>query len=403
MGNPGSIQWSLWLCLAAITGVPFYFKNWLDRTRPIFAEAVQTKTTHLSSLIFVLLFSGGFIFNRQNQGAAMVLLFAAVISFSFLYQFAGRYQISMNRLKTEPLAAHGASIRKNASRLFVGAALCLLMSKVNLLVLVLPLAIPFFMPLFVRLQHSCSPMADSPLKQAILHKFSEEEIPLSEVFLIDDPHSPSKNAFITGSSLGAGPFGQTLFITIPLISDLNETEILAVALHEAAHAKRNHGIKRIFMSTGLMVLCAFWITVPIAFLVPKNLALIGASVFATVFAQAFFLSKVIAQQEHEADLLSVRMGASSNALIKAISTLSATGGSSKNRILRILAGNLYPTAESRIEEILSCGASESKPLFGNKPALLAYSLLVLGVVFWAANVRTQPANISHSEDRIVSR
>jgi Zn-dependent protease with chaperone function len=403
MGNPSSIQMSVWICLAGITGVPFYFKNWLDRTKPILAENVQNKTTRLSTLIFALLFTGGFIFNRSNQGAAMVLLFAAVISFSFLYQFAGRYQVSMNRQKPEPLAAHGASIRKNASRLLVGAALCFLMSKVNLLVLVLPLAIPFLMPLFVRLQHSCTPMADSPLREEILGKFKEEEIPLSNIYLIDEQDSDVKNAFITGSSLGAGAFGQTLFITLPLIHELNETEIMAVSLHEAAHAKRHHGLKRILASIALMVLCAFWITVPLAFLFPKNLALLGASIFATVFAQAFFLSKSIARQEKEADLIAVRMGASSNALIEAIQKLSGSNKPSKNAILRILSGNLYPTPDSRIEEILSCGASETKPVFDNKPALLAYSLLVLGVVFWAANVRTPPANISHSEERVVSR
>ncbi|MBU6153125.1 MAG: M48 family metalloprotease [Bdellovibrionales bacterium] len=403
MGNPSTIQLSVWICLAGITGVPFYFKNWLDRTRPILAEQVQNKTTRLSTLIFGLLFLGGFIFNRQNQGAAMVLLFAAVISFSFLYQFAGRYQISMNRQKREPLAAHGASIRKNASRLVVGATLCFLMSKVNLLVLVLPLAIPFFMPLFVRLQHACAPMADSPLKQQILAKFTEEEIPLSNIYLIDDQDSNSKNAFITGSSLGAGAFGQTLFLTLPLIQELNETEILAVALHEAAHAKRHHATKRILLSIALMVLCAFWITVPLAFLFPKNFALLGASIFGTVFAQALFLSKVITRQELEADLMAVRMGASSNALIEAIRKLSGQSKASKNPVLRVLSGNLYPTTDSRIEEILSCGASEKEPVFSNKPAVLAYSLLVLGVVFWASNVRAPQANVSHSEGRIVSR
>jgi Zn-dependent protease with chaperone function len=246
-------------------------------------------------------------------------------------------------------------------------------------------------------------MENSPLKQEILAKFAVEEIPLSNIYLIDDQDSPSKNAFITGSSWGAGAFGQTLFITLPLISELNETEILAVALHEAAHAKRHHGTKRILASVGLMVLCAFWITVPLAFLFPKNFVLLAASIFATVFAQALFLSKVITRQEQEADLIAVRMGASSNALIEAIQKLSGETKASNNRILRVLSGNLYPTPTSRIEEILSCGASEKTPVFGNKPAVLAYSLLVLGVVFWAANVRTPPANVSHSEDRVVSR
>jgi hypothetical protein len=90
------------------------------------------------------------------------------------------------------------------------------------------------------------------------------------------------------------------------------------------------------------------------------------------------------------------MGASSNALIEAIQKLSGETKASKNRVLRVLSGNLYPTPTSRIEEILSCGASEKTPVFSNKPAVLAYSLLVLGVVFWAANVRTPPAIISHS-------
>ena len=407
MLNPSSNHIAIWTCLAGITGVPFYFKNWLDRTKPILAENVQNKTTRLSMLIFGMLFTGGFIFNRSSQGSAMVLLFAAIISFSFLYQFAGRYQTRMNqRNPASPdqiRAAHIASLRKNGSRLIVGAALCLLFSKAHLLILILPFAIPFFTPLFVRMQHACSPLAESPLRAEIEAKFKEEGIPLSGIYLIDDPESDVKNAFITGSSLASGFMGQTLFMTLPLIRTLREREILAVAMHEAAHARNNHGSKRIAASVLLMVLCAFWISVPVAFLFPKNLPLIAASIFGTVFAQAFFLSKVIAKQEHEADLLAVRMGASSDALVDAIEKLSSGRLSPSNRILRILSGNLYPTETSRIEEIRSCGASENEAVFQNKPALLAYSLLVLGVVFWAANVRTPPANNSHSEDRIVSR
>lgn len=407
MLNPSSNHIAVWTCIAGITGVPFYFKNWLDRTRPILAETVQNKTTRLSMLIFGILFAGGFLFNRNSQNSAMVLLFAAIISFSFLYQFAGRYQTEMNR-RVRPTpehtrATHLASLRRNGSRLVVGAGLCLLFSKFHLLILLLPFAIPFFTPLFVRMQHACSPLADSPLRLEIEAKFKEEGIPLSGVFLIDDPESEVKNAFITGSPLAAGFMGQTLFITLPLIRELNHQEILAVAFHEAAHAQNHHGSKRIFSSVFLMILCAFWISVPVAFLFPKNLPLIAASIFGSVFAQAFFLSKVVTKQEHEADLLAVRMGASSDALVTAIEKLSCGKIRTSNRILRILSGNLYPSEASRIKEIHSCGESVNTPVFQNKPAFLAYSLLVLGVVFWAANVRTVPANNSHSEDRIVGR
>jgi len=174
------------------------------------------------------------------------------------------------------------------------------------------------------------------------------------------------------------------------------------SFHEAAHARLRHGTSRLFASVGLMILSAFWITLPVAFLLPKNLVAIAASILVAVFAQAFLLSKVISKQEHEADLLAVRLGTSSDALIRALQKLRpATEG--RSPLLRVLSGNLYPTHQARIDAILACEVPGSTRLFKNPASVLAYSMLVMGVVLWAAHVRTPPANVSYSEEAIVSR
>jgi Zn-dependent protease with chaperone function len=412
MLNPNSRDWILLACLALITGAPFYFKNWLDRTRPLFAETVQKKTTHLSILIFAALFTGGFLYRQENSKIAGALLFAAILSFSFLYQFAGRYQRDAGRLGQasripNPIQNHAANLRLSGARLVFGALLVLVFSKFHLFILLAPVLIPFVTPLFLRLQHSCSPMSDSELRSSIMNAFARESVPLANIYLIDQDEngtdSGQKNAFLAGTGLGFGPFGRTLFITLPLIRALEEKELRAVVLHEAAHAVQNHSIKRIVASVGLMVMATFWITLPVAFLMPTRLLAISLSVIATVFVQALLLSRFIARQEHEADLLAVQMGASSNALISALRKLSEGGDGAQNTLMRVLSGNLYPTVQARIACIGECEVPGRARVFPSPAHSLAYSLLVLGVVFWSAGARHEQAKFSYSERPMAGR
>ncbi len=413
MLNPTENEIAVWTSLGVITGAPFYFKNWLDRTRPILAEVVQKKTSALSGIIFMALFAGSFVFKSSHSNVALALLFAAIISFSILYQTAARYQHTMNRLKPESLVNHKASLRQTAGRFLVGAAACLIITKINFAIFILPFLIPFLSPLFIRIQHPTTHLSDSALKEELLALFKEQGVPLSSIRLINSTGINGQingqiNAMIAGSSIGAGPFGRTLFITLATFEKLNLNEIKAVALHEAAHLKLSHPSKRILGSIALMLVSTFWITLPVCFLAPGNPYLIFASILGTLYLQASLMCNLISRQEHEADLMAVSMGASSDALISALNRADASkpqaqGSAITHRVARILSGNLYPTLASRIEAIRSCEVPSHLNPFKISASTLAYSLLVLGVVFWSANVRNEPAKVSHLKETVAVR
>ena len=403
MLNPHMNEFAVFICLAVITGAPFYFKNWLDRTRPVLADTVHRKTSFLSGLIFFALFTGAFAFKGNTPRVGGGLLFAAIVSFSILYQFAGRYSHSMNRIRPESLVSHKASLRQTAGRFVMGLLLFASIAKVNLLILVLPFIIPFVTPVYLRIQHKATRMADSTLRAGILNTFRTEGVPLSNVFILDDPNSTQKNALITGSGFGIGPFGRTLFITLSLFESLNEEELRAVILHEAAHLKSNHVLKRILATVFLMIGSAYWVVVPTAFVLPGNIpAILGAMALA-LLVHAWLLSRVITKQEHEADLAAVSMGASSNALVSALEKVSEGRKEIQTPVLRLINGNLYPTVAARIQAIRACGAPESTRVFTQPSRVLAYSLMVMGVVLWSANGRYHTANVSHSERTIAGR
>ncbi len=400
MLNPNEL--AVWICLAVIVGAPFFFKTWLDHKRPVLADEVQKKTSLLSTLIFVALFTGGFAFREASSSMGGALLFAAVISFSILFQIAGRYQLSMNRARPVSLVSHQASLRQTAGRFAVGAAITAILAQWNLAIFFVPFAIPFLMPLFLRLQHRCSPMAESELKNSILDSFRHEGVLLSQVLIVDDPNSSVKNAFLAGTGFGVGAFGRTLFITLPLIESLNDDELRAVLLHEAAHLKQNHTSKRIFSAVGLMVLSAFWVVLPAVYLFHSQPVVVLLSIPVSVLLQAFLFSRVVSRQEHEADLAAVAMGASSDALVSALEKTVQGIHEQKNSFLRILNGNLYPVLSERVGAIRSCEVP-ARFLRSRRSFALAYSLLVTGVVFWAANHSADPAKVSRSEETVAIR
>jgi Zn-dependent protease with chaperone function len=405
MLNPNSNETAVWICLGVIIGAPFFFKTWLDQVRPVLAHEVQKKTTLLSWIIFIALFTGGFAFNSASSSLGGALLFAAIISFSILFQIAGRYQLSMNRAEPRSLTREKASLRQTAGRFAVGAALCAILSKFSLAVIFLPFAIPFLMPLFIRLQHSCTPMADSMLKLEIINQFKNEGVMLENILIVDQAGSDTKNAFIAGTGFGIGPFGRTLFVTLGLFRALEREEFQAVMLHEAAHLKLNHAPKRILSAIFLTVIAAFWTTLPATFLFHGNPIAVGASILLAVVLQAYLMSRTISRQEHEADLAAVAMGASSNALIAALQKVAGNREETENPILRVLGGNLYPSTRSRIDSIRQCevpthlNGARSR----SRAPALAYSLLVVGVVFWAADHTVNPAKVSRSAQAIAGR
>jgi hypothetical protein len=373
--TPNSNELAVWTCLAVIIGAPFFFKTWLDHRKPLLAAEVQKKTSLLSWMIFAALFTGGFAFKSASSSLGGALLFAAIISFSILFQLAGRYQQSMNRANPRSLVAERASLRQTAGRFAVGAALCAVLAKFSLAILFLPFVIPFLMPLFIRLQHRCTPMADSALKTEIISSFKNEGVMLANILIVDEPDSKSKNAFIAGTGYGAGPFGRTLFVTLDLFKTLDREEFRAVMLHEAAHLKLHHVTKRVFAAIFMTVVAAFWIALPATFL---------------------------SHGHPLVDLAAVSMGASSDALVSALEKISAGVAELQHPLLRVLNGNLYPSVQSRIGCIRAFTVPDRLTARTGAPAL-AYSLLVLGVVFWSAGQTLHPAKVSRSAGAIAGR
>ena len=96
------------------------------------------------------------------------------------------------------------------------------------------------MPLFMKF----TPMAESPLRSAILGLAQKLDFPVVDIFLVDGSRRSTKaNAFFTG-------MGRTRRIALfdTLVEQHAEGEILAVLAHEIGHAKLGHVPRMIAMS-----------------------------------------------------------------------------------------------------------------------------------------------------------
>lgn len=400
MSNPGTAELLVFSCLALITGVPFAFRSWLASQNPVLVESIDRRTNRLSLLIFAALFAGAFLYPRHSWKVAQILLGASILSFSLLYQFRARYLARLEEKHIRP----EASLRQSAARLSIGLGLCLCFSLHPLLILLTPFALPFLMPLFLRLQCPCRKLEDPGLREEIFARFHGEGMGLSEIYLIDDSGSggSTATAWIAGTALGRGPFGRSLFIGLDLFRKLGHRELNAVILHEAAHARLGHLSKRIFGAILYLVLCTFWLVLPTAFLLPGETgAWIGSSLLA-LGAQCLLSGRMIHRQELEADAEAVRMGASSDALASALITLQPQEGPG-NLLERIIAWNPYPTTRERIEA-LEQGPKTLAPWIPGKAFLSAYSMLVIGILLWSAQqFPVDSAKFAHSASSEVRR
>jgi Zn-dependent protease with chaperone function len=391
MSNPGLGECLVFICLALITGAPFYFKHWLDREQPVLRDPLDRHTNRLSLIIFGALFAGAFLYPRHSWKVAQVLLGASILSFSILYQTRGRYIARMSGLASPKPEA---SFRQSAARMAIGLALCAAFSWNPLLILVAPFALPFLMPSILRLQYSTQSMEDSPIRSKISRTFAEAGIPLSRILIIDETGSGSRNAFIAGSGFGRGAFGRTLFIGLGLFETLENEELHAVVLHEAAHAKLHHIRNRWFAAIGLFILCSFWTAIPAAFLFPGDTGILIAAFIVAGMAQIWLLGRVIHRQELEADREAVRLGAGSDALGIALKKLDAG-----------ISGP-YPTLEERLGSLKE-GLPPSEGIIPQKSFFSAYSMMVVGVVLWSAqNLAPKepgPAQIARSAQEGVRR
>ena len=109
------------------------------------------------------------------------------------------------------------------------------------------LAPVLIMPLF----NTFTPLADGPLKEAIMSYAGQQDFKMQGIFTMDGSKRSTKlNAFFTGF----GHFRKIVFYDT-LIEKLSEQEIIAVLAHEMGHFKLHHIIKMIFASilqTGIL-------------------------------------------------------------------------------------------------------------------------------------------------------
>jgi Zn-dependent protease with chaperone function len=395
-------------CIAVITAAPFFFRYWLKRYPVRSLDSIDQTTSRLSIVIFVALFAGAFVFGQRSAKIAEVLLGAAILSFSILYQSRFRYLVNQNLVdRTTGVNAKPTPATQNPdfaglSRKFTifaaAAGFALLVSKFPVLLLSL-LFYSYFMPYLVRFKYAATVMNDSDLKDEFKNRFKKAGTKVHEIYLIDS-ETYTRNAMMVGNSL---------FITLDLFQKLTDAEMAAVISHEASHLQKRHSLKRVAGSFGAFVLVSYWIFLPTTLVFMGSQAAVLLAVPFLVLANNFFLGKIIRRQEMEADLGAVDLGASSDALISALQKLSPPSKSKTVPLsTRLVFGNYHPTTDER-EAVIRAGSLPKTAYFQHKKYAYAYSLLVLGYTFHVANQlsltesQRNPATISHVETVSTSR
>lgn len=398
MLNPSFNQSLVFVCVAVITGAPFYFRYWVAKNSAQPAE-VDRMVSLLTSIIFVSLFMGAFLFSASSRASGEILLAAAVISFSILYRSRWSHLSGRTPVKTK-IPVSGRAIVGKFIFLAALGAIALICSRFPLAAPLFVLAFPFLAPYSLRIQHPCQKMAASDLKQDLIAIFENAGLKLHEVYLIDSGQTQFTNAMLAR---------RTLFLTVNLFEQLTEVELKAVVYHEAAHLKKNHIWKRLLSALAYLFLGLFWAVLPICLWLPGNIAAGTGAVFLAIAIQLFFLGRKIYLQELEADAEAVEMGASSEALISALAKLSPGNEKEISPWTRFIFGIYHPTRFERTQAILSCSESRESAVFPHKHYFSAYSLFVLGFLFYSAQnfevpVSRTPAtaasetvNIAHSE------
>lgn len=388
------------LCLAVITGAPFFFRYWVKQSAETNEAVINKMTSLFSTSIFISLFTGAFVFSSDSRVMGEALLGASVLSFGLLYQF--RWS-----------AVQGAAqIRRNAPKAFRASAVKLAFVLVGLALLALfraypatlalLLTIPFTLPLFIRLKNPCQKMAVSPFKNEIFSVFRKAKVPLQEIYIVDaeSENASLANAWVSGSRFGKGIFGRTLFISLGLIEKLNEDEVHAVLLHEASHFKMNHGLKRILLGSLFIVLSVYWIAIPLTFLFPKDPSAILLATILSLVVQFLLLGRLVYRQELEADLGAIHEGASSNALISALQKLSGDQYQVEpSTLTRLTFGFFHPSGETREKTILEGKIETNLSIIPYRRYAFGYSLFVMGFVFWSASQLNEVQNRAPAADR----
>jgi STE24 endopeptidase len=185
----------------------------------------------------------------------------------------------------------------------------------------------WLLPLF----HRCTPLAEGPLRDAILAYAARVGFPLAGVTVIDGSRRSTKaNAFFTG-------FGARKRIALfdTLLAALSADEVLAVLAHEVGHYRRRHVV--VGMGLGIVQLGVTFALLALVLGAPAVMPALGVgapSVHTALVAFALLsglvdlplgtaLHALSRRHERQADAFAVETAGAGGALASALKTLAA--------------------------------------------------------------------------------
>ncbi len=176
-----------------------------------------------------------------------------------------------------------------------------------------------------------TPLAEGPLKKAIMNYARSVNFPLENVFVIDGSRRSSKaNAFFTG-------FGKHRRIALfdTLIEQHDTNELVAILAHEIGHYRKRHILKNLLVAIihmGFMfyllnlfigkqpLFAAFYLDQPSIY---AGLVLFGLLYSPVEFLLAIILQYISRKYEYEADAFASQTTGDPESLIKALKKLTA--------------------------------------------------------------------------------
>jgi len=194
------------------------------------------------------------------------------------------------------------------------------------------LAVQYIVPTWIMpLFNKFTPLADGPLKQAIVDYARSIDFSLSNIFVMDGSKRSSKsNAFFTG-------FGKNKRIVLldTLIKEQSIEELVSILAHEMGHFKKKHIIKRMIFSIFQMGFIFYLISIFIsheglfrAFFMEEVSIYAGLIFFGMLYTPIDLFISILFQissrkDEYEADRFAAQTVKNSAPLINALKKLSA--------------------------------------------------------------------------------
>ncbi len=225
----------------------------------------------------------------------------------------------------------------------------------------LTLAIQFIAPTWIMpLFNKFTPLAEGPLKEAILNYARSVKFPLENVFVIDGSRRSSKaNAFFTG-------FGKHRRIALfdTLIEQQSTSELVAILAHEIGHHCKKHILKNLLVAIvhmGFMfyllnlfigkppLFAAFYLDQPSIY---AGLVLFGLLYSPVEFLLAIILQYISRKYEYEADAFAGQTTGNPESLVSALKKLAANNLSNLSpHPLYVLLHYSHPPLEQRIKAL----------------------------------------------------